>query len=77
MHRALIVLAAGSLVLSTGLAFAQGGRAPLASRTARIDLRHEAAPVDPNSAYARSQAAVAQGFAPIDTDRLGRGFNNR
>ena len=75
MYRVLLVLAAGGLLLSAGLASARDSRPPLAARAARAETQSPRPAVDPNSTYAKAQAAIAQGFAPIDTDRLGRGFN--
>ena len=75
MHRVLVVLAAGSLILSTGLAFAQGRR-PHSEPVAHAAMTAQQQPiVDPNSDYAKNKAALDQGFAPVNTSTLGRGFN--
>jgi len=72
MSRVLFVLLAGSLLLSAGHAFAQGSRQTAQQAQTRQTARTQA--VDPNSEYARAQAAIVQGFAPINTS-LGRGSN--
>lgn len=74
MHRVLVVLAAGSLILSTGLAFAQGRR-PHSGPVAHAAITAQQPAVDPNSDYAKNRAALDQGFAPVNTSTLGRGFN--
>jgi hypothetical protein len=75
MHRVLVVLAAGSLILSTGLAFAKERR-PHAEPVAHAAIAARQQPaIDPNSDYAKNRAALDQGFAPVNTSTLGRGFN--
>jgi hypothetical protein len=76
MHRVFIVLLAGALVLGTGSAFAQSRGSSAGARPAmpRVSTAAPAPAVDPNSDFAKRQAAIAQGFAPIDTSALTRGF---
>ena len=72
MNRVLVVLAAGGLILSTGLAFAQGRR-PHAEPVAHAAVTAQQQPtIDPNSDYAKTRAALDQGFAPVNTSNYGR-----
>jgi len=73
--RLAIAAVVGGLIFSTGFAFAQTTRTTPAQQSAAARIRAQAAPIDPNSYLAKSQAATSQGFAPIDTSLLGRSSN--
>lgn len=75
MHLAAAILV-GGLAYGSGQAFAQhGGRTPMGAMVAQAQSQPVRPAVDPNSSLARSRAALSQGFAPINTDSLSRGFN--
>ena len=75
MRHQSIILAIAAAAVTTAPAFAASSRASRTEPAAmRADSRPAAPVADANSVLAKRQAEIAQGFAPIDTENLTRGF---